>query len=77
MPRGAWRGWQIICDGSALSAFHHVLRLPTVMMGFALPDDRMHAPNEKFHLLNFHKGIAASIFFFDELGAKREANATR
>ena len=55
----------------AVSAFHHVLHMPTVMMGFALPDDRIHAPNEKFHLPNFHKGIAASVFFLAELAAKR------
>jgi acetylornithine deacetylase/succinyl-diaminopimelate desuccinylase-like protein len=32
------------------------LGIPTVLMGFALPDHRMHAPNEKFHLPNFYKG---------------------
>ena len=40
-----------------------MLGIPTVLMGFALPDDRMHAPNEKFHLPNFFKGIATSIRF--------------
>jgi hypothetical protein len=39
------------------------------MMGFALPDDRMHAPNEKFHLPNFFNGIATSIWFLAALGA--------
>ena len=29
--------------------------IPTVLMGFALPDDRMHAPNEKFHLANLYR----------------------
>jgi len=32
-------------------------------MGFALPDDGMHAPNEKFHLPNFFRGIATCIWF--------------
>jgi hypothetical protein len=32
-------------------------------MGFALPDDRIHAPNEKFHLPNFYNGIATCIWF--------------
>jgi acetylornithine deacetylase/succinyl-diaminopimelate desuccinylase-like protein len=54
-----------------VSAFHHLLGMPIVMMGFALPDDRMHAPNEKFYLPNFHKGINASIWFLAELGAER------
>lgn len=56
----------------AVSAFHHVLDMPIVMMGFALPDDHMHAPNEKIYLPNFHRGIAASIQFFAELDPERE-----
>jgi hypothetical protein len=40
-----------------------------LLMGFALPDDRMHAPNEKFHLPYFHKGIATSIWFLAQVGA--------
>ena len=46
--------------------------MPTVLMGFALPDDRIHAPNEKFHLPNFYRGIATSIRFLAEVGAKAE-----
>jgi hypothetical protein len=46
------------------------LGIPTVLMGFALPDDRMHAPNEKLHLPNFSQGIATSICFLAEIGAK-------
>jgi acetylornithine deacetylase/succinyl-diaminopimelate desuccinylase-like protein len=44
------------------------LGIPTVLMGFALPDDRAHAPNEKFHLPNFYNGIAACIWFLTEAG---------
>jgi hypothetical protein len=36
-------------------------------MGFALPDDGLHAPNEKFHLPNFFNGIATSIHFLTGL----------
>jgi hypothetical protein len=32
-------------------------------MGFGLPDDQIHAPNEKFHLANFYKAIATSIWY--------------
>ena len=35
-------------------------------MGFALPDDRIHAPNEKFHLPNFRSGIRTSLEFLAE-----------
>jgi acetylornithine deacetylase/succinyl-diaminopimelate desuccinylase-like protein len=50
-----------------LDAFEKTLGIPTVLMGFALPDDRMHAPNEKFHIPNFFRGIDTSIWFMAEL----------
>jgi len=37
--------------------FQRELQIPSVLMGFGLPDDNLHAPNEKFHLPNLHKGI--------------------
>jgi acetylornithine deacetylase/succinyl-diaminopimelate desuccinylase-like protein len=48
--------------------FERHLKIPTVMMGFGLPDDNLHAPNEKFHIANFHQGIESIILFFEELG---------
>lgn len=45
------------------------LKIPTVMMGFGLPDDNLHAPNEKFHLPNFHRGIASIIGMLERVGA--------
>ena len=30
------------------------------MMGFGLPDDNLHAPNEKFHIANFYRGIEST-----------------
>ena len=49
--------------------FERELKIPTVMMGFGLPDDNLHAPNEKFHLANFHRGIESIVRFFGRLGA--------
>jgi acetylornithine deacetylase/succinyl-diaminopimelate desuccinylase-like protein len=48
--------------------FQDVLKIPSVMMGFGLPDDNLHAPNEKFHIPNFHKGIETICRFFEKLG---------
>ena len=45
------------------------LGIPVVMMGFGLPDDNLHAPNEKFHIPNFYRGIESIIRFFEKLGA--------
>jgi acetylornithine deacetylase/succinyl-diaminopimelate desuccinylase-like protein len=46
--------------------FDRHLGLPSVMMGFGLPDDNLHAPNEKFHLKNFELGIISLIRFMEE-----------
>jgi acetylornithine deacetylase/succinyl-diaminopimelate desuccinylase-like protein len=51
-----------------VNIFQEALGLPTVLMGFALPDDRLHEPNEKFHLPNFFRGIKTSIRFLSEIG---------
>jgi len=43
-------------------------KIPVVMIGFGLPDDRTHAPNEKFHLPNFYNGIETIIHYLDLFG---------
>ena len=49
-----------------VAEFQEYLNLETVMMGFGLPDDRIHAPNERFYLPNFYRGIESVITFFDK-----------
>jgi acetylornithine deacetylase/succinyl-diaminopimelate desuccinylase-like protein len=48
--------------------FNQYLGIPSVMMGFGLPDDNLHAPNEKFHLPNFYRGIEAVAHYLEKLG---------
>ncbi|AXC11090.1 Acetylornithine deacetylase [Acidisarcina polymorpha] len=48
--------------------FERHLKIPSIMMGFGLPDDNLHAPNEKFHLANFYRGIESVIRFFETVG---------
>ena len=55
-----------------VNTFYELLGIPAVLMGFALPDDRMHAPNEKFHLPNFYRGIVTSIHFLNEVSTQPE-----
>jgi acetylornithine deacetylase/succinyl-diaminopimelate desuccinylase-like protein len=50
-----------------VAAFEQSLGIPSVMMGFGLPDDNLHAPNEKLHLPNFYRGIEAVARFLDLL----------
>jgi acetylornithine deacetylase/succinyl-diaminopimelate desuccinylase-like protein len=47
--------------------FTRELGIPSILMGFGLPDDNLHAPNEKFHLRNFHRGIESIILFLSNL----------
>jgi acetylornithine deacetylase/succinyl-diaminopimelate desuccinylase-like protein len=47
--------------------FIRSLGTPTILMGFGLPDDNLHAPNEKFHLNNFYRGIESIIRFLTNL----------
>ena len=49
--------------------FIRVLGLPALIMGFGLPDDNLHAPNEKFNLSNFHRGIESIVRWMASLGA--------
>jgi acetylornithine deacetylase/succinyl-diaminopimelate desuccinylase-like protein len=53
--------------------FVRELGIPTVLMGFGLPDDNLHAPNEKFHLANFHRGIESIILFLEGVGVAGSA----
>jgi acetylornithine deacetylase/succinyl-diaminopimelate desuccinylase-like protein len=46
------------------------LGLASVMMGFGLPDDNLHAPNEKVYLPNVERGIATVMRYFERLGVR-------
>ncbi len=51
--------------------FQDELGISTVLMGFGLPDDRLHSPNEKFSLRQYHLGIATSTRFWFEYANAR------
>jgi acetylornithine deacetylase/succinyl-diaminopimelate desuccinylase-like protein len=44
------------------------LGIPTVLMGFGLPDDGLHSPNEKFKLDNYYQAIATVARFLERYG---------
>lgn len=49
--------------------FQEVLDADCLLLGWGLNDDNCHSPNEKFHLADYHRGIAASAHLWQQLGA--------
>ena len=50
-----------------VATFERELGIPTVLFGVGLPDENAHAPDEKLDLGNFHNGIIASAFLYQEI----------
>ncbi|MGI9075140.1 MAG: dipeptidase [Bryobacteraceae bacterium] len=46
------------------------LGIPTILMGFGLPDDGLHSPNEKYRISNYYQGILTIAHFLDEYGRR-------
>jgi acetylornithine deacetylase/succinyl-diaminopimelate desuccinylase-like protein len=44
------------------------LGIPTILMGFGLPDDGLHSPNEKYCIRNYFDGIRTLAHFLEEYG---------
>ncbi|GAB4216579.1 MAG: hypothetical protein OHK0022_57880 [Roseiflexaceae bacterium] len=49
--------------------FQTRLDIPTALMGFALPDDAMHSPNERFRLDQFARAITTCAAFLEQFGS--------
>ena len=47
--------------------FKEVLGLDTLLIGYALPDNRAHSPNENFHLPTMYLGIESLVRFMHNI----------
>ncbi|WP_223070381.1 dipeptidase [Paenibacillus caui] len=57
-------------DGGSIpivETLSRVLSAPAVMMGFGLPDENLHAPNEHFNIENFDKGLLTIVEYLKSL----------
>ena len=52
-----------------VATFESELGIPSVLFGVGLPDENAHAPDEKLDLGNFHNGIIASAYLYDEIAS--------
>lgn len=72
MERGFGKAPVFIGSGGSIgpvASFDRILGLPQVLIGVGLPDDAIHAPNEKFDLGQFYGGIETMTYLYDELAA--------
>lgn len=44
-----------------------LMGIPVVMMGYGLDDDGLHAPNERYSIEMFHRGVETAIVYLEEL----------
>ena len=52
-----------------VDVFAKVLGVPILLLGYGLPDDRLHSPNEKFNISHFYNGIRTTVRLLDLVGA--------
>ena len=50
-----------------VNSFRNLLGIDTLLLGWGLDDDNTHSPNEKFSLADYHRGIKASTYLWQEL----------
>jgi acetylornithine deacetylase/succinyl-diaminopimelate desuccinylase-like protein len=51
----------------AVALFSEMLGVPVILAGYGLPTDRVHGPNERFHLECYRRGLRTAITLYDEL----------
>jgi acetylornithine deacetylase/succinyl-diaminopimelate desuccinylase-like protein len=72
LARAFGRAPVLVREGGSIpftATIREALRCPVILMGFGLPDENSHAPNERLDLENYEKGILSAIYLYEELAA--------
>jgi succinyl-diaminopimelate desuccinylase len=70
VERGFGKAPVFICEGGSIpivTEFKQKLHADALLLGWGLDDDNTHSPNEKFRLADYHRGIRASCYLWEEL----------
>ncbi|MBI4468550.1 MAG: dipeptidase [Acidobacteria bacterium] len=70
LEKGFGRRAVFIREGGSIpfvGTIHDILQKPCILLGFGLPDENSHAPNERLNLDNYHQGIISVAHLYDEL----------
>ncbi|HVO43153.1 MAG TPA: dipeptidase [Aggregatilineales bacterium] len=65
---------QFLREGGSIpvvATLRKIYGIPVLLMGFGLPDDGAHSPNEKFNLEGFYRGITTLIALYEKLGSMK------
>ena len=77
IEKGFGRSPVFIREGGSIpvvTAFRDSLNADTLLLGWGQNDDNTHSPNEKFSLADFHRGIKASAYLWQELAQIENGN---
>lgn len=71
LERGFAKKAVFIREGGSIpfvAQMHSLLKIPCVLLGFGLPDENAHAPNEHLSLENYFGGLRSVALFYKDLG---------
>ncbi|MCF7803799.1 MAG: dipeptidase [Candidatus Marinimicrobia bacterium] len=63
----------LIREGGSIPFVHsitHILDSPAILLGFGLPDENAHAPNEWMDLENFYLGMESIAYLYEEISKR-------